>query len=278
VASSGRRLEDDVVGPRPQVARCRDGYTVSEDAQPEDGSGDDHVYQRIQTLLLTVTDIEGFLRELTGLAAELTDGAAACGITLRYDHHLLTVGSSDPRVEVLDETQYRSRTGPCLEAMATGRVVDSPDTRAEERWPEYTEVAREAGLRCSLGLPLTLDGDTFGAMNLYGFEQAEAFGRAERRRAEVLAGHAAGTLRLASRQVRDAELMEQMERALRSRTTIDQAMGIIMAQQGCGADQAFALLRAQSQASGTRLRDVAALLVAQVSGEAPRPGRAFDAD
>ena len=235
-------------------------------------------YPRLQSLLLGVQDLASFLTDLAELAAETVAEPASCGITVRYDGHLLTVGSSDARAELLDETQYRLGGGPCVQSLETGELIDSPDTLAEERWPTYIAQARQDGLRCSLSLPLTVGEITFGAVNVYGFDRPHLFGPAERRQLELFTAQAAGTLRLATRHVRDGELLRQMEEALHSRTVIDQAMGIIMAQQHCTADDAFRLLRRQSQNSRRRLRDIAGDLVRQITGEEAQPGRPFDAE
>ena len=48
---------------------------------------------------------------------------------------------------------------------------------------------------------------------------------------------------------------------------------MIMAQQRCTATVAFDLLRAESQNTHRRVRDVAADLIARVTGQPPEPGR-----
>ena len=241
------------------------------------GFDDARVYRRLQGLLASVEDLSGFLVEVARVAASVLGESTACGITFRYDDNMLTVASSDERAELLDETQYRAHDGPCLEASATGRVVEVSDTHIEQRWPSYTPTAVGAGVRCSVSLPLTLAEDTFGAMNVYGFTKAHQFGAGERYRLEIFAAQAAGTLRVATRQIDDGALLRQMEQALASRTVIDQACGMIMAQQRCTATVAFDLLRAESQNTHRRVRDVAADLIARITGQPPEPGRTFDA-
>jgi hypothetical protein len=67
--------------------------------------------------------------------------------------------------------------------------------------------------------------------------------------------------------------VEQLREALTSRATIDQAKGILMLRHGCGPERAFALLVDRSKSSNTKLRDVAAELVARVGrGEQPDGG------
>ena len=65
-----------------------------------------------------------------------------------------------------------------------------------------------------------------------------------------------------------AELLHEihhLREALRTRGVIEQAKGILMAQQRCTADEAFALLVRHSQNHNRKLRDIAAEIVARVS-------------
>ena len=71
-------------------------------------------------------------------------------------------------------------------------------------------------------------------------------------------------------------LISQMEQSLRSRTVIDQSLGIIMRDQRCTATTAFELLRRESQNNHRRLYDIAADLITTTTGHAPEEGRAFD--
>lgn len=237
-----------------------------------------HVLERLQALLLDARDLDSTLNTLAGLAAAvIPDTGIGCGITLRLEHDVLTVGSSDPRAVELDEEQYAVDGGPCMEALRTGYTIDLPDARSELRWPDYVPTAVELGLRCSVSLPLAIGGETFGAMNVYGFEGPRLFGELERRQLEIFAAQAAGTLRVIRRLTRDSRLLEQMEQALGSRTVIDQAMGIIMGLQRCTAGVAFDLLRQESQTTHRRLSDVAADLVRRTTGEDPEPTPGFHA-
>jgi GAF domain-containing protein len=195
---------------------------------------------------------------------------------LRYEYGMLTVGSSDGRAEMLDETQYRNGGGPCVQTVRTGQPVDVPDLLLEERWPAYVADAVKTGLRCSVSLPLTINGQTFGAMNVYGFDTPHLFGPERRRQLELFAAQGAGTLRLATRQTKDATLLAQMEESLSSRTVIDQALGIIMGSQRCTAAVAFDLLRQESQNNHRRLRDVAADLILRTTGAPPEAGKPFE--
>ena len=67
---------------------------------------------------------------------------------------------------------------------------------------------------------------------------------------------------------RTQRLADQLEEALSTRGIIEQAKGIIIAEQGCSADEAFQLLVAMSQRSHMKLHDLATELVGRARDQA----------
>ena len=224
----------------------------------------------LQNLLLATSGIEQILQEVTVLAARTVGSGLSCGITLQPNGHPVTVATSDPRAAQVDEVQYELDEGPCLHSMRNSVRVSVEDTAGEERWGGFSTRAAANGIRSSLSMPLSADG-ILGALNLYA-PVPKAFGETEVRRAEVLAASAAATLALAARQSSTAVLTGQLREALASRSVIDQALGIIMAQERCSSTQAFAILRGASQNRNVKLREIAHQIVTSVSGEPPAPG------
>ena len=82
----------------------------------------------------------------------------------------------------------------------------------------------------------------------------------------MFAGQAAGVLRPALRIPELKDTVENLHAALASRTVIDTAVGVVMAQNHCDRDAAFAIL---VRAAGSRnvMLDVAAAVVCSVSKE-----------
>jgi GAF domain-containing protein len=154
--------------------------------------------------------------------------------------------------------------------MRQGILVRIDDTADEASWPEFESRAAARGVRSCLALPLIADGKPAGALNLYA-RTAGAFGAEEARRGERFAENASGALSLALRLASYAALNDQLRSSLASRTVIDQALGVIMAQERCTQARAFSLLRAASQNRNIKLRDIAAAIVTSVSGEPPQP-------
>jgi hypothetical protein len=114
-----------------------------------------------------------------------------------------------------------------------------------------------------------------GALNLYA-RSAGAFGTTEVSRAQDLAKSASGAVTLALRLASYATLNDQLRSSMASRTVIDQALGVIMAQEHCTQARAFAILRAASQNTNVKLRDIAGAIVTGVSGEPPQPPPPFE--
>ncbi|MGZ5415867.1 MAG: ANTAR domain-containing protein [Nocardioides sp.] len=230
----------------------------------------------LHQLLLTAPEVESFLHEVAVLAAGLVDPAASAGITIQYDGGLMTVASSDGLASMVDEEQYTVGQGPCLETLQTGRVVEVKDQRTDDRWGSYAPRARARGIRSSLSLPLLVDGRAVGALNLYSEEKVAAFEDGVAAQAKSFAGRASTALTLTLRYHEQARSARQLEETLDSRSHIDQAIGILMAEQRCDARTAFDLLRRHSQNSNRKLRAVAEEIITRVSGAPPTRTSPFE--
>ena len=222
----------------------------------------------LQQTLLSTDTVEEFLRELVAQAARLVAGGLSCGMTLGAKSRPFTVACSHELAADVDEIQYELGEGPCLESMRAGVTVRIGDTAAESRWAKFCERAAELGVRATLALPLVADGEPAGALNLYA-PAPDAFGDAQVRRARQFAEHGSGALALASRLASYAALTGQLRASLASRAVIDQAIGVIMAQERCGQAKAFAILRTASQHRNIKVRDLARELIISVSGQLP---------
>jgi GAF domain-containing protein len=232
----------------------------------EKTTGDDlRATVELQELLLSSEHIDEFLQQLTAYAANTVGNGMSCGITLRRDGRPTTVASSDDRASKVDEVQYGHDRGPCLSSMRTGEVNLVEDLADDDRWGAYRAGAMANGVRSSLSIPLVVRGMPTGAFNFYAGE-AHAFGAEERAQAERFGVEASRVVALAIRMARHAELSENLQAALASRTTIDQALGVVMGQNRCTADEAFQILRAASQNRNVKLRDIAAEIIKAVTG------------
>lgn len=229
---------------------------------------------RLLALLSAAPHLDAFLHRVVELAASVVGDGASCSITVHRNDHPFTTASSDGFATSTDQLQCLAEQGPCLEALRSNELVRTDDLAVDRRWPEFRARAVPEGVSSCLSLPLPVDGRTVGALNLYSRERA-AFQGASLRRADAFAAQCAAALTLAVLQTDEAELRRQLFEAIDSRSMIDQAVGILMAQRGGNAHEALALLRHASQQRNRKLRDVAVEIITRVTGQPPYPPSPF---
>ncbi|MFH8494192.1 ANTAR domain-containing protein [Streptomyces coeruleorubidus] len=210
--------------------------------------------------------LDTLLRDLTDRAVQEVPGAAACSITVSRGGRLLTLAGSDGLPSGLDQRQYENGSGPCVDAAETGAEQYAPDLAAESRWPAYTRYALSAGVHCVLAVPIAVEGETGAAINLYGVRAGTL--DQGRDAARAFAARAGDAINVALRIERRRQSVADVRTALLSRSVIDQAIGILMAQERINARDALERLRRASQHRNVKLRDLCGQLVAKVSGPA----------
>lgn len=228
-------------------------------------------YAELQNLILDSPDVTDFLQQLTSLAAAIVPGTH-CGITLRRDGQVATVVSSDETAMRMDEVQYVRGRGPCLEAIHAGSRIEVPDMETETRWGDYSAHALENGIHSVVSLPLTLDGETLGALNLFA-TTPHAFTGQDIARAEAFTAQAATALTILLRHVRHTVLDDELREALATRAVIDQALGILMVTRKISSNEAFEILRHTSQTTNRKVSAIAAELIQRMTGHPPEPPR-----
>ncbi|MFW0773348.1 GAF and ANTAR domain-containing protein [Paenarthrobacter nitroguajacolicus] len=223
----------------------------------------------IQDLLLDTPDVEAFLEELARHSAGMfsTDGREVyCGITLMRQRNAGTVASSSERARQLDEVQYAFADGPCLHACREVTQVHIPDFAKDNTWPEYNEAITDHGVRSVLAVPFPLaDSTTKAGLNLYS-DQPNAFDQAAVQRANDYVQQASKGLRLAVLIAEHSQTASNLRAAMESRTVIDVATGIIIAQNRCTQQEAMDLIKKASSNRNVKLRVVAQAIVESAGG------------
>lgn len=222
---------------------------------------------RLKDLVLETSDAEEFFDELAAFSVALLRQPGEelhCNVVVVRRKSPVLVSSSTPRARVMDELQFAFGDGPCLSAMRTTTTVHVPDVTGEHRWPNYIQAVAAKGVGSILGVPLRLDADSSAALNIYS-SQSNAFSPEDIARAELFAEQSAKTLRLELRLARLQQVKDDLELAMKSRTAIDIAVGVIMAQSRCSQSAAMAILVKASSSRNVKLRDVAAGVIESVS-------------
>ena len=229
--------------------------------------------EQIQNLILESADFEDFLNELARFSAHQVAGEgddALCGITLLRDRKAATIGWSSDSAREVDEIQYSLSQGPCLTAAEEEREVHVPDLLEENRWgPDYANAVASHGLRSVLSLPFNLQGEAKAALNLYS-DVPHKFDEKAAAKARGYTREISQALRLAVRFSLHTDSAANLRATLESRTIIDIAVGIVMAQNRCSQQAAVQILTEASSNSNTKLRDIARSLVDSVGGGGTR--------
>jgi hypothetical protein len=188
-------------------------------------------------------------------------GFDAVTVSARHEAGLSTVAATDQRLIAVDEAQYEARDGPCLQVLEPHDPILISKISEEPRWPQFTDAAEHFGVEASLSVHVPVEvEDVAASMNFYA------------RRPMTVTDDLVSASSGFARQVADsmvaveefratATLACDLAEAMKSRATIEQAKGILIADHGIDADQAFGMLVQLSQKSNTKLRDVAQRLV-----------------
>lgn len=226
------------------------------------------VAAELQQLILQTESVEYFLDAFAAQAAALFSAGTdiLVGVTLLRNKEGATVASSSEAARLLDEIQYGFGDGPCLRAARTGKTILVQDVRTDPRWPEYANAIRDRGFHSILGVPLVLGHDGGAGLNLYAADAA-FFTPELIDAAEAFAAEASTALQLAVEMSRHKNTAAHLRAAMEARTVIDLAVGIVMAQNKCGQDAAFEILRRASSNRNIKLRDLANQVISSVSSE-----------
>ncbi|MDQ0862789.1 GAF and ANTAR domain-containing protein [Arthrobacter globiformis] len=224
---------------------------------------------QLQDILIGADNVDGFLDGLAGFAASTLSGLAGtgieCAITLKRRRHTATVAGSSPRAIELDHIEQRVGDGPCIRALRTMAPELLNDVHTDDRWPDYQKRLVENGVYSTLGVPLDIGDDARAALNFFGptpgLFTPELFGKAVE-----FGDIASRTLHLSVRIGAAQARAQNLEAAMQSRTAIDIACGVIMAQNRCSQQEAMDILAKVSSNRNQKLRDVAVELVGRLSG------------
>jgi hypothetical protein len=224
---------------------------------------DNSITEHLHELVLNSSDVEDFLNELAQVSARKLSEPGdemLCAITLLRERKAATVASSSPAAEAVASLEYEFNQTPGMEASTTQATVSVPDVREDGRWPEYSASLLDQGVRSVLALPFQLEGGTKAALLLYS-SRPNRFEAQVLEFAEDFVSQTSLALRLAVRFAHYSETAANLRATLESRTVIDMAVGIIMAQNRCSQHDAFEILKTASSTRNSKLHDVASSVV-----------------
>jgi len=218
--------------------------------------------ERFASALTSGYGIGDVLHNLTEEIAEVLTLTGA-GVTLVHDGQQRFVTAAVEAIAAIERAQEKWQKGPCVDAVASGAPVAVPDIatgEASSRWPDYTVVAKTAGIQAVAGIPMVAEGKAIGAVNLYD-SQPRTWSAEDLRVATIFASIATGYIAHASSAQQRQRTAEQLQQALDTRLIIEQAKGVLAAKQETTVDDAFERLRKYARAHNARIHDVSRAVV-----------------
>jgi GAF domain-containing protein len=216
--------------------------------------------EQLAALSLSQESLTSVLQTVANLTKQVMPASVEASVTVLIADRPATFVYTGQLALDLDESQYGRGHGPCLHAASRGETVEVTDTRSEARWADHMQECVKRGALSSLSVPLGSPDQLAAGMNVYAREPA-AFDNASRAAATRFARFA-GTAAANMHAYESARNMaDNLQAALVSRATIDQAKGILIERHKLTPDQAFQVLVHASMGTNRKLRDVADHLV-----------------
>lgn len=206
-------------------------------------------------------DVNELLTQLAADCAHLLD-VNAVGLLLADARGALhVVAASSERVADLEAFQAQRAQGPCHTCYLEGQPVNVPDlAAAAARWPDFAAVAAHAGIVSVHAVPMRLQDNTVGALNLFGTTPGK-LDEADLRLAQALADVATIAL-VQERAATDSTIVnEQLQRALDSRVVLEQAKGVLSYSGDLDMPAAYTALRTYARDHNIKLTELARALV-----------------
>ena len=229
---------------------------------------DARLAQRLVSLADTLVDdydVVDLLDRLVASSVELLDVDAAGLLLIDQRGRLQVMASSSEEVRLLELLQLQKDEGPCLDCVRTGSPVVAKQLADSPPWPVFAEAATSHGYHTVTAIPMRLRSETIGGINLFS-TRSYSLDNAGLHIAQALADIATIGI-LQQRSIHRASLLaEQLQAALNTRISIEQAKGVLAERGQMSMSAAFQHLRSYARNNNLKLTMVAE---AVASGDLP---------
>lgn len=218
------------------------------------------------------------LERLASAAAKAVAGTAdsviQCGVLVQEANRMPTItGTTDGVIRLLQWEREKAE-GPVSEVLAGGHPVSVLQRSGDFRWPRYGGALQQAGFGSAMGMRLRVDQSEASremqAALAFFARDAKAFPIQVIAKGRAFAGLAAKSLQMALDLHAAKAMATDLRSALDSRTSINVACGVIMAQNRCSYHEAFSILAKASSHRNIKVRRVAEGILENLPEGPPR--------
>jgi GAF domain-containing protein len=208
-------------------------------------------------------DVVEMLDRLARSCVDLLDVDAAGILLLNQDQTLEVAASSNGAARYMEIFQVQSRSGPCVDVVRTGRPIVVTDRgELERRWPVFGRAVARFGYSAVHAVPMRVDDETIGALNLFS-TTPPGLDELDTEVTQALADAATIGIMQQRSITRATLLAEQLQLALTTRTSVEQAKGIVAEYGGVDVETAFEAIRTFARSHRSNISSVAKQLIAR---------------
>jgi GAF domain-containing protein len=234
---------------------------VSHDVGVQDGRSElSRALVEFSSRLAADLTVEAVLKDLADFAGRLLP-VTAIGILLAEDGDLTVATTKSPEGEQVEELEVTLGEGPCVDAARSGAMTVARDLRGwTDRYPRFAPAALAMGVHCIYALPLTGQGEVFGALDVINRDPIE-LPAADIDAARMLCDVAVSYILAARLHEETSVLADQLQGALDRRVLIELAKGMLAERHGIPPGDAFDRLRRYARHHNLQAREVARRVV-----------------
>lgn len=209
-------------------------------------------------------DVNDAMQQIVRTTHAMFDVDGAGLMLADAEQQLHNAAVSDARFHDLEELQLRHDEGPCISAFDGKDLVCVEDLAEDRRWPVFGPAALERGVRAVLASPIPYDQHAIGVVGVISADRRPWSPEGE---LALLAFTDLAALLIASmmRAREQSDLAGQLQGALNTRAVIEQAKGVLMAQQQVPPREAYRRLRDLARRERRKLAAVATEVVKNAS-------------
>lgn len=224
-------------------------------------------FRELSHLVLSRETVGSTLDVVSNLAVQTIPGCDVACVSLVSPDEIKTVGASHDVAFTLDDMQYETGQGPCLDAIGKDAMwFRIEDMGRDTTWPAFSARAKQEGFNSQLAFTLQIGDNTLGALNLYS-RQTAAFAEDDVDNGAIFAAHAAVALSRAQASGPEAAQLEDLDEALVAQEIIARAVGILMGRELRGPEDAFQVLEERAQELKVKLVESARSVVVAADSE-----------
>jgi GAF domain-containing protein len=196
---------------------------------------------RLADVLQTERTLGGSLANIVEAATASVPRCDAASVALSINGRPATAAATGRVALELDMVQYDLHDGPCLTSSRTMKSLRLDLVGPGDDFPHFAVKARSHGVTGVLSTPAIWGDELIGTLNCY--SRTGAFDETAATVAAVLAAQVTIAVSRSPEFAVARDVVEQAQRESDDEADVSLATGMLMAHQGCTADQAAGLLR-----------------------------------